>query len=223
MTNNKELINIAERFAENGYIVSNNGFKQYMKHSKTFVDVNSDAVLDILKRLYPNFERKPVTTSLLTPYLPTITDKDFETYNKCKNVINNKIDADKLNKEVNKIVRLNNNKKNDKKTFLAGDIKGALQILINNDIYTDKTLLYKYTGNDFKRLNNTEFIDIVKKHSKIVSKPLNPTLILRYALSELTSIKTIIADLNKQDQENQLNNNDWKNYNRINDIIKSYY
>ena len=222
MTKNKELINIAERFAENGYIVSNNGFKQYMKHSKTFINVSNDAVLEILKRLYPNFERKPVTTSLLTPYLPTITDQDFETYNKCQYVINNKIDADKLQKEINKIVRLNNTKKNDKETFIAGDIKGALQILVNNDIYTDSTLLYKYENSSFKRLNNAGFIDIVKKKSKIVSKPLNPTLILRYALSELTSIRPIIADLEKQDQENKLTPNDWQNYNRINDIINNY-
>ena len=68
---------IGELFANNGYILSDFGIMQYNDYLSAFEDVSDNEVLDIFRRVYPNFERRVLKVDMIKEYLPKVSDKDF--------------------------------------------------------------------------------------------------------------------------------------------------
>ena len=221
MINHKITIKqIGELFANNGYILSDCGIMQYNNYLSAFEDVSDNEVLDIFRRVYPNFERRVLKVDMLKEYLPKITDTDFAKYDFVNKGINYNLNETKLNQEIQKIVEYNNNRKKNLPGVIPGnDYDKCIQFLINNDIYTDCNILFKYTNNDFEPISH---LSIKKLFQDTIVDNMDMDKYLRIVyigLNELTYITDIKEDLDAKHLLNSINNDYWDTYNRINEII----
>ena len=94
--------------------------------------------------------------------------------------------------------------------------------LINNDIYTDHTLLYRYTDNDFKSFSLNEVRHIFKD---VIMDRLSTDDISRLVyigLNDLTYITDVKEDLDRRRFKRNITEEDWRIYNRINDLMEQY-
>lgn len=211
---------IGELFANNGYILSDFGIMQYNDYLSAFEDVSDNEVLDIFRRVYPNFERRVLKVDMIKEYLPKISDNDFATYDFVKKAIKYNLNETKLNQEIQKIVEYNNNRKKELPGVIPGnDYDKCIQFLINNDIYTDCNILFKYTNNDFEPISH---LGIKKLFQDTIVDNMDIDKYLRIVyigLNELTYIIDIKEDLDAKHLLNSITTDYWNTYNRINDII----
>lgn len=219
MTQTNDLKEIGALFKKHRYIISNNGFKQYNLTSNTFINVPTDEVMEIFNKLFINFERIPITTKLLTPYLPTITDKQFETYNICREIENNNL-KQTIDKKIARAVETNNKRKIDiPGKIIADDYKNQVQFLINNDVFTNGKSLFKYNDGAIKLMTPKEVSNIIKPYINVIRIPFDLNKLIQFSLYHLTKIN---IDYKKKLQIDNLTKQDWQKYQEINQLLNSY-
>ena len=224
MINHKITIKeIGTVFAKSGYILSDSGIMQYNDYLSAFEFVSDNEILTIFKRLYPNLERRVLKVEMITPYLPVISDSDFASYNLCKKVDKYNLNEAKLNQEIQKIVEYNNNRKRDIPGIIdSNDYDSCIQLLINNDIYTDHTILFKYTDNDFESFGLFDVKHLFKNVTMDNILLDDIARIVYIGLNDLTYITEVKEDLDiKHLENNTITNEDWRTYQRIKDIVKT--
>lgn len=222
MINNPTIKEVAQLFKDNGYIVSDYGIMQFNTYTNQFDYVQDNEVLDIFRRVYPNFERRVLKVGMIEKYLTVISEREFSIYDYVKKA-DKPIDEYKLRKGIKKIVEYNNSRKKPVDDIIpSDDFLQCMQYLINNDIYTDHSLLYRYTDNDFKSFSLNEVRHIFKD---VIMDKLSTDDISRLiyiGLNDLTYITDVKEDLNQRRFKNSISKEDWDTYNRINDLIKHY-
>lgn len=222
MSNNPTIKEVGQLFKDNGYILSDYGIMQFNTYTNQFEYVQDNEVLEIFRRVYPNFERRVLKVGMIEKYLPVISEREFSIYDYVKD--NNKpFDEAKLIKGIKKIVEYNNSRKKPVDDIIPGDdYLQCMQFLINNDIYTDHTLLYRYTDNDFKSFGLNEVRHIFKD---VIMDRLSTDDISRLVyigLNDLTYITDVKEDLDRRRFKRSITEDNWNTYNRINDLIKQY-
>lgn len=222
MSNNPTIKEVGQLFKDNGYILSDYGIMQFNTYTNQFEYVQDNEVLEIFRRVYPNFERRVLKVGMIEKYLPVISEREFSIFDYVNN--NNKpFDEAKLIKGIKKIVEYNNSRKKPVDDIIPGDdYLQCMQFLINNDIYTDHTLLYRYTDNDFKSFSLNEVRHIFKD---VIMDRLSTDDISRLVyigLNDLTYITDVKEDLDRRRFKRNITEEDWHIYNRINDLMEQY-
>lgn len=219
---NPTIEDIGYLFADNGYITSDYGFMQYNNCFSAFDEVTDNEVLEIFKRVYPNFERRVLKVDMIKKYLPNISDKEFAIYDLCNQVAARKINKTKLNQEIQKLVKYNDDRKIKLPDVIPGtDYDKCIQYLINNDIFTNCEILFRYTDNDFEVFGINHIKHLFKD---VITDKMDTDNILRIiyiGLNELTYINDIQKDLDIIHLSNTLTNEDWQIYDKINEIINN--
>jgi len=219
---NPTIEDIGDLFADNGYITSDYGFMQYNNCFSAFDEVTDNEVLEIFKRVYPNFERRVLKVDMIKKYLPNISDKEFAIYDLCNQVAARKINKTKLNQEIQKLVKYNDDRKRELPDVIPGtDYDMCIQYLINNDIFTNCEILFRYTDNDFEVFGINHIKHLFKD---VITDKMDTDNILRIiyiGLNELTYINDIEKDLDNIHLSNTLTKEDWQIYNKINEIINN--
>ena len=223
MTVKTTIKEIGTAFARSGYIVSDCGIMQYNDYLSAFEYVSDNEILTIFERLYPNLERRVLKVEMITPYLPVISDNDFASYDLCKKVDKYNLNQTKLNQEIQKIVEYNNNRKRDIPGIIdIKDYDSCIQFLINNDIYTNHTILFKYTDNDFEPFG---LFDVKHLFKDVIMDNIlldDIARIVYIGLNDLTYITEVEDAINiKHLESNTITNEDWRTYQRIKDIVKT--
>ena len=222
MNINPTIKEIAETFASYGYIVSDYGIMQYNPELKSFDYVSDTEILNIFQRVYPNYERRILKVDMIKKHLPRISDNNFHMYDLCKEVDNYNLNETKLNQEIQKLVKYNDTRKKDIPELIKGtDYDNCIQFLINNNIFTDCTLLFQYTDNDFEVIGLNHIKHIFK--DTITDKMTTDKYmrIIYIGCNELTYITDVKEDLNMKRKAEILTEDNWNNYQRINDLIRS--
>lgn len=219
---NPTIEDVGILFADNGYITSDYGFMQYNNCFSAFDEVTDNEVLEIFKRVYPNFERRVLKVDMIKKYLPNISDKEFSIYDLCNQVVARKINKTKLNQEIQKLVKYNDDRKRELPEVIPGtDYDMCIQYLINNDIFTNCEILFRYTDNDFEVFGINHIKHLFKD---VITDKMDTDNILRIiyiGLNELTYINDIEKDLDNIHLSNTLTKEDWQIYDKINEIINN--
>lgn len=219
MIQNTNLKEIGKLFAQHRYIVNGTEIQQYNRRAKKFQTVPNQEVLDIFNKLYIDFERKPITLNLLTPYLPKITNKQLETYNICKELETTNL-KDHIDQEIAGAIETNNKKKIDIPGKIpATDYQKQIQFLINNDVFTNGKSFYKCNDGAIKFISAKEVSQIIKPHIIEFNSPFNPIKLLQFAIHHLTKIN---IDFKKKNIIENLNDKDWQKYQEIDQLLSSY-
>lgn len=219
MKNSTTIKDIGQLFADNGYINTGYGIAHYNTESKSFEYVSDVEVMEIFTRIYPNFERKPLSIEMITKQLPTFTEGDFHVYNLCRRVEDSYYDEDRFNKEFEKFLEINHDRKKQVPgQFPGDDFKNCIQFLINNNVFSNYESLYQYTGGDLKIFSLFEIKPLMK--DILTSNMTNKDYfkILSLAKFSLTNIDELTKDIEIRNIINILTKNNWKTYEKIVDI-----
>ena len=159
---------------------------------------------------------------MIKKYLPNISDKEFAIYDLCNQVAARKINKTKLNQEIQKLVKYNDDRKRELPDVIPGtDYEMCILYLINNDIFTNCEILFRYTDNDFEVFGINHIKHLFKD---VITDKMDTDNILRIiyiGLNELTYINDIQKDLDNIHLSNTLTKEDWQIYNKINEIINN--
>ena len=175
--------------------------------------------MEIFTRIYPNFERKQLSIDMIKKHLPTFTEGDFHIYRKCQEVTESNYSEDRFNKKVEKFLQMNSDQKKEVPgQFSGNDFKNCIQLLINNDVFSNYESLYQYVDGDFKPFSIFEIKPLMKDH--LTSKMTNKDYfkILSVAKFSLTNIDDITEDIDIRNLINILSKNNCKTYEKIVDI-----
>lgn len=216
-------------FKEHGYITTDNNVKQYNNTSQQFDDVNEGEVLAIFKNVYPNFERRLLSIDLITKYLPEVTSQEIETYDLYRHIETEgkeNIISSIASQIKDTILENDKRKDNDVSKFQHTDFESALQVLINQDVFTDGNRLYILKKKDFELI---EKADEVKTLDNILvsycmgnnSALIDYSTLIYQAKMKLTNISALKQQLKLKNQMN-FTKEDMKAVNKIENLIKSY-
>lgn len=217
MKNTTTIADIGQLFADNGYINSSYGIAHYNTDNKSFEYVSDVEVMDIFTRIYPNFERKPLSIDMIKKHLPSIPETEFHTYHLCKKVENSNYEEQDLKRSIKKLVNSNNVRKTDiPAKFPGNDYDTCIKFLINNDIFRDGSVLYHYKDGDFEPFGFFEIKKLMKNHLTNKIEDTDYFKILYMAQVELTDISSIQEALEIRHLINDvLNQECWQTYERI--------
>lgn len=219
MVINTNLKEIGKLFAKHRYIANGNEIQQYNTRTNQFKTVPNQEVLEIFKKIYIDFERKPITLDLLRPYLPKITSKQLETYKLCKQIKTSNL-KDQIDQEIAKAVENNNKRKIDiPGKITASDYKNQVQFLINNDILTNGKSLFKYNNGAIKLIDAKEVGNIIRPYINVVKTPFDLNKLILLSLHHLTKIN---IDYKKKLQIDKLTKKDWQKYQEIKQLLDNY-
>ena len=222
MTINVTIKDIANTFRKNGYIMSDCGFMQYNDDLSIFEEVSDYEVLSIFQRIYPNFERRILKVEMIQEHLPVVSDAEFSTYDFCKEALKNKPNEDKLNYEIKKIVEYNDSRKKELPGVIPGsDYDSCIQHMINNDIYTDCNILFKYNDGDFEAFSHLNMPNLFKNIITDKMSMDNYMRIVYIGLNELTYINDIKEDLDYKHRLENIGNESWRTYAKIKELTQS--
>ena len=216
---NQTIKEIAHLFTDNGYIISERDILHYNHNTRSFELISGVDVMEMFRRLYPNFERRELKLEMITEHLPKVSDADFMKYDLCKKVENANYDETQLKRQIKAIVSKNNARKQETPAqFTGSDYDTCTQFLVNSNIFTDCRLLYKYKDGDFILFDFFAFKKLLKPHLK--NKMTEKDYFKIYYLSKvaLTDISDISAALEIRQLINELNREDWQTYERITEI-----
>lgn len=217
--------NIGESFANTGYIVSDCGIMQYNSILNCFDYVSDNEVLDIFRRVYPNFERRVLKVAMLEPYLPRISDKEFAIYDKVKSTLNYKplLPGSRLDELSKEALKNNENRKKPVADIIPiTDLEQCTQFLINNDIFTDGKLLYQYRDNDFRFFGIYEVQHLFKDVTMNTPNLDETAKIMYMCRIDLTDIEAFYKDYKALQDKDNIADEDKQVYSKIQKLIKSY-
>lgn len=216
MKNTTSIEKIGKLFADNGYINTAFGIAYYNTEQHSFDYVSDFEVMEIFRRIYPNFERQILTIDMIKKHLPVISDGDFHVYNLCKQVEDSTYSEDSFKKQAEKYLSINHDqKKQIPEKFSGQDYSKCIQFLINHDVYSDYESLYQYADGDFKPFGLYEIRPLMKDHLTTSMTNKDYFKILAVAKFDLTNIEDIKQDIEIRNIINILSKKDWKIYEKI--------
>lgn len=216
---NHTIKEIAQLFADNGYIISDGDILHYNYNLHSFDLISDVDVMEMFRRLYPNFERRELKLEMITEHLPRVSNKDFNTFQLCKKVENTAYDEDQLKKQIKKIINENDTRKKETPGKFRGDDYGVCtQFLINSNIFTDVSRLYQYKDGDFIDFDYFAFKKLLNPH--LENKMTDKDYFKIYYLSKvaLTDMSDLSQGLEIRQLINDLTREDWQTYERITEI-----
>ena len=216
---------IGEAFANTGYIQSDSGIMQYNDNLKCFDYVSDNEVLDIFRRAYPNFERRVLKVAMIEPYLPYISDKDFAVYDQVKNKLNYKplFTYARLSELIQEALIENENRKQPVADIIPiDDFNACTQYLINNDIFTDGKLLYRYKNDEFNFFGIYEVQHLFKDVTMNTPNLDETAKIMYMCRIELTDITGFYHEYKALKDKETITDEDKKVYSRIQNLIEAY-
>lgn len=224
------LEDVGKAFAKHGYVKkTNHKPMQYNAGINSFLDVSEEDMMDIFKNVYPNFERRQLSLDLLDDFLPSISSGEVQTYERCKLLKTKGKDniLKESNSQINNMFKKNKQRKKDVGSFTYVEYDKMIQHLINNDIFTDKILLYRFANDNFKSIRKDDEVKTVssilhKHHNKIDDKEISFDTVIDKAKRQLTNIQSIKKDIAYKYEIENISKTQWETYNRINTIIASY-
>lgn len=219
MKNSITIEDIGQLFADNGYIISSFGMAHYNTDKESFDYISNVEVMEIFRRIYPNFERRELSIKMIEPYLPVISEGDFYVYEKCQEVTNSNYSEDSYKKKVEKFLQMNDDRKKQVPgKFPGDDFKSCIQFLTNNNVFTNWQSLYQYQDGDFKPFGIYEIRPLMKDHLTTTMQNKDYYKILAIAKFSLTDIDELTADIDIRNLINILTRENWKTYEKIVDI-----
>ena len=207
---------IGNEFKENRYILTDKGYKQYIMKTGKFAKVEDTIIYDIIKRIYPNFERIPINAGLINPYIPHIKEKEFQIYEYCKKIKDGKIKTISTENRINTAIESNNKTKKKIDFMKSRKFADGIQHLRNNDVFTTGEQLIQYKDNKFNQLNTNDVSALINNRYTLK----DTQTLIKQSKIQLTKIDE--RDIIAFEKYNNLTAKDWTTYDRIKDLIKSY-
>ena len=226
MVNHKITIEkIGKDFASNGYIQTDTGIMQYNITDDAFDFVSDNEVLDIFRRVYPNFERRVLKVGMITQYLPYISNEEFTVFIRVGEVLNRKLilPIERINEITADIIKKNENRKKPvADTISITDYDSFTQYLINNDIYYGTDSLYQYKDNTFKYFGIYQVQNLLNDVTFDKLSVGETARIIHMTEWDLTDINDIIVDIKIMEEKEALTNEDTRIYANIKGMINKF-
>lgn len=219
MKNNVTITDVAQLFADNGYILTDFGIAQYNVELNSFDYISNLEVMEIFTRIYPNFERRELNVKMITKHLPRVSEGDFHIYNLCSEIEKSDYEEASLKKEIKKILAVNDERKKEiPKRFSGHDHYKCTQFLINNNVFSDYDSLYQYKDGDFNSFGLFEIKKLLKPHLCNKLNDMDYFRLIHIGRVDLTKIDSIKTGIDIRNKINFLTGEDWQTYERIVDI-----